>query len=149
MCVQTLRSEVTVEFGALVNPHRVCPTHSNLPRPRRRRVIERGVIAARNVVFALVLFRFGCGHAGNVYIQKGEGGAGLDAYLPLDKSEELSLSITGCKKNGKKLDFGVGLFVLEMHSGWRESILVACGTVPQTKYASVSGQVGETSRSRS
>ena len=63
-------------------------------------------------VLALVAFGFECAHA-NVSIQKGEGSAGLDAYFPLDKSDELSLSITGCKKKGEKLAFGVGLFVGE------------------------------------
>jgi hypothetical protein len=49
--------------------------------------------------------------AGNVYIQKGEGGAGLDAWFDLEESEQLSLAMMDCRKTGKKFNIGVGVFV--------------------------------------
>jgi hypothetical protein len=48
--------------------------------------------------------------AANVYIQKGEGGAGRDAWFDMDEFNHLSLAIMDCRRNGGKLDMGIGLF---------------------------------------
>jgi hypothetical protein len=61
------------------------------------------------LVFALVALAFECADAGNVYVQEGEGS--LEAMFDLDKSEQLSLAIRACERNGNKLNFGVGLYV--------------------------------------
>jgi hypothetical protein len=50
-------------------------------------------------------------HAANVYVHPGEGGAGLDAYIELDKSSQFYLAIYGCRKDNRKFDLGLGLDV--------------------------------------
>ena len=47
--------------------------------------------------------------AANVYITKGEGGAGLDAYFELDNSNQFGLSMRSCKRRTNKLTFSIDL----------------------------------------
>jgi hypothetical protein len=48
--------------------------------------------------------------AANVYFQKGEGGAGLDAWIELAKNNQLILAIMGCTKGGNKINASLGLY---------------------------------------
>jgi hypothetical protein len=48
--------------------------------------------------------------AANVYIQKGEG-IGLDAWLELDESNQLSLAVMDCVKKNGKYTTQLGLYV--------------------------------------
>lgn len=47
--------------------------------------------------------------AANVYITKGEGGAGLDAYFELDNLNQFGLTLRSCKRRRDKLTFSVDL----------------------------------------
>jgi len=49
--------------------------------------------------------------AANVYFQRGEGGAGLDAWVELGKNNRLTLAIMGCTKGGNKINASLGLYV--------------------------------------
>jgi len=49
----------------------------------------------------------------NVYIQKGEGGASLDAWLEMDESNQLSLAIMDCVRKGKGLSAQLALRVVQ------------------------------------
>jgi hypothetical protein len=53
--------------------------------------------------------------AANVYIQKGEGGAGLDAWFDMDDFNHLSLAMMDCRRNGGKLNMQIGLFTAQNH----------------------------------
>ncbi len=48
--------------------------------------------------------------AANVYVQKGEGGVGLDAWLEMDESDLLSLAMIDCRKSAKGLNVQLGLY---------------------------------------
>jgi hypothetical protein len=46
----------------------------------------------------------------NVYIQKGEGGAGLDASIDLDELKQLTLAMMGCQNKGAHVALHLGLY---------------------------------------
>lgn len=61
-------------------------------------------------VFAFAL-RSECVYAKNVYIQKSEGGAGLDAWFDLENSEQLSLAMMDCQKTAENFVVKMDLFL--------------------------------------
>jgi hypothetical protein len=48
--------------------------------------------------------------AANVYLEPGEGGAGLYAWIEMDERNQLTLAVMGCAKKGDRLRLGLGLF---------------------------------------
>lgn len=66
------------------------------------------------LIFGLMagqLLGVGISSAANVYIQKGEGGVGLDAALELSETEKFSLALIGCRNVGKSQRVQLGLYV--------------------------------------
>lgn len=53
----------------------------------------------------------GLAAAGNVFVGKGEGGAGLDAWFELGDTNELTLGMIGCRSRGGRLSLQLGLQV--------------------------------------
>lgn len=63
--------------------------------------------------FCLIAALIGTGSAlaEDVRFEKGEGGNGNDAYLPLSLSGDLSLAMIGCRKAGRSASLQLGLYV--------------------------------------
>jgi hypothetical protein len=49
--------------------------------------------------------------AANVYLHKGEGGAGLDAKLQLGEADQFNLALIGCRNVGTSQQVQLGLYV--------------------------------------
>lgn len=49
--------------------------------------------------------------AANVYLHKGEGGAGLDAELQLGEADQFNLALIGCRNVGASQQVQIGLYV--------------------------------------
>jgi hypothetical protein len=53
----------------------------------------------------------GSSFAAGVYFQKGDGGVGMDASVPLDNSDQLSLAMINCRRVGRDIKVQLGLYV--------------------------------------
>lgn|SRR5579885_188164 len=71
--------------------------------------------AALIIVFSLLAFAstFRPASGANVYLQKGEGGAGQDAWIEMDNSSQLSLAVMNCVKSGRVFNFQLALRVIQ------------------------------------
>jgi hypothetical protein len=56
-------------------------------------------------------FRLEESFAANVYLHKGEGGAGLDAELQLGEADQFNLALIGCRKTATSQQVQLGLYV--------------------------------------
>lgn len=75
--------------------------------------VPRGV-AVLWLSFALLgghVLSLGQSFAAKVYLQKGEGGAGLDALLELGEPDQFNLAMIGCRDFGKTQKVQLGLYV--------------------------------------